>query len=76
MQNKPNLLNAKMNVTSLITVEYENIANCKLCENKAKTKPIKAKTNPIRTQNKPNQTQFPPKFLIIFIVTFVDVIFI
>ena len=42
MQNKPNFLDALMNVTSLITADYENIANCKLCENKANTKPIKA----------------------------------
>jgi len=36
-----------MNVTSLITVEYENIANWKLGENKPNSKPIKANTNPI-----------------------------
>ena len=42
MQNKPNFLDALMNVTSLIPADYENIANCKLCENKANTKPIKA----------------------------------
>jgi len=47
MQNKANFLDAQMNVTSLITVDYENIANSKLRENKPNT-------NPIRTQNKPN----------------------
>jgi len=47
MQNKPNLLNAQMNVRSLITVDYENIANCKLGENKPNSKPIKPNTNPI-----------------------------
>ena len=41
MQNKPNFLDAQMNVTSLITVEYENIANSKLGENKPNTNPIK-----------------------------------
>jgi hypothetical protein len=41
MQNKPNLLHAQMNVTSLTTVDYENTANWKLGENKANTKPIK-----------------------------------
>ena len=40
MQNKPNFLNAQMNLTSLITVDYENIANCKLRENKPNTNPI------------------------------------
>ena len=46
MQNKPNLLNAQMNVSSAITMNYEqktmNYAN--------KNKP---NTNPIRTQSKP-----------------------
>ena len=35
-----------MNVNKVITKDYENIANCKLCENKANTKPNKANTNP------------------------------
>jgi len=39
MQNKANLLNAKMNVTSFYTVDYENKSNWKLGENKANTNP-------------------------------------
>ncbi len=31
-----------MNVTSLITADYENFANCRLSENKPNSKPIKA----------------------------------
>jgi len=50
MQNKANLLDALMNVTSFYTVDYENIANWTLGENKPNTKPISA-------QNKPKQTQ-------------------
>ena len=42
MQNKANLQNAQMNVTSFLTKEYENISNCTLAENKANTKPNKA----------------------------------
>jgi len=34
MQNKPNLLDNQMNVISVITKDYENIANFKLCEYK------------------------------------------
>ncbi len=34
MQNKPNFWKSQMNVTSLITVDYENIANWTLGENK------------------------------------------
>jgi len=40
MQNKPNLLDALMKVTSFYTVDYENKSNWKLGENKANTKPI------------------------------------
>ena len=47
MQNKANLLDTQMNVTSFYTVDYENIANWKLGENKANTKPK-------QSQNKPN----------------------
>jgi len=54
MQNKANLLNAQMNVTSFCTVDYENIANWTLGENKPNSKPIKPNTKPIQTQNKPN----------------------
>ncbi len=50
MQNKANLLDAQMNISSLITVDYENIANWKLGENKPNSKPIKPNTNPKQTQ--------------------------
>ena len=42
MQNKANLPNAQMNVNKVLTRDYENIANFKLGENKANTKPNKA----------------------------------
>ncbi len=35
-QNKPNLLNAQMNVTSVITKDYENERFCRCGENKPK----------------------------------------
>jgi len=57
MQNKVNFLDAKMNVTSLITVDYENIANWTLGKNKANSNPIQTQSKPIQCQNKPNQTQ-------------------
>jgi len=54
-----------MNVKSFHTVDYENIANWKLGENKPNTNPIQTQSNPIspppatkQTQFKPNQTQF------------------
>ncbi|MBA7608622.1 hypothetical protein ES703_15801 [subsurface metagenome] len=57
MQNKANLPDDQMNVSTVITKEYENNSNCKLRENKANTNPIKAnqsQSNPIKCQNKPN----------------------
>jgi len=39
MQNKPNLLDAQMNVTSVLTKYYENERLCRRGENKPKTNP-------------------------------------
>jgi len=36
MQNKPNLLNAQMNVSSFITMDYENVHLLERRKNKAK----------------------------------------
>ncbi len=41
MQNKPNLLDGQMNVTSLIIADYENKSNWKLGQNKPNTNPLK-----------------------------------
>ncbi len=41
MQNEPNFQKSQMNVTSLITVDYENNSNWTLGENEPKTNPIK-----------------------------------
>jgi hypothetical protein len=64
MQNKPNLLNTQMSVSSALAKTYENNLCSRLLENKPNTKPIKANTNPKQTQNKPNtnpiQTQTNP----------------
>ena len=73
MQNKPNLLNAQMNVTSFYTVDYENDNTFRLPENKPNTNPISEKpkmnlnfysTKNYKNerlcrcgQNKPKQTQ-------------------
>jgi len=45
MQNKPNLLDAQMNVNPYITTDYENKYNWTFSENKPNSNPI--------------QTQFP-----------------
>jgi len=41
MQNKPNLLDAQMNVISILTTDYENKYNWTLGENKPNSNPIK-----------------------------------
>jgi len=50
MQNKPNLLNAQMNVTSFYTKDYEN-------ERLRRA----GKTNPIQSQYKPKTNPIPEK---------------
>ncbi len=42
MQNKPNLPEVQMNITSLLTRKYENKSNWTLGENKPNSNPIKA----------------------------------
>ena len=39
MQNKPNLLDAQMNISSLIRMRYENLSDWTLSENKPNFKP-------------------------------------
>jgi len=41
MQNKPNLPNAQINVSSVLTKDYENVPLRRCAENKANSKPIK-----------------------------------
>jgi len=50
LQNKPNLLNAQMNVTSVLTKDYENKRLC----GRGQNKPNQTQLNPI----KPNRSQF------------------
>ncbi len=62
MQNKPNLLNAEMNVSKDYTGDYENKYLRRNRKNKPNSNPIQsqfeAKTNPIKPKTNPNQTQF------------------
>ncbi len=46
MQNKPNLLNAQMNVNTVTTKDYENKWLCTRGQNKPKTKPKQTQSNP------------------------------
>ena len=46
MQNKANFPDAQMNVNKVLSRDYENNSNCKLCKNKANTNPIRTQSNP------------------------------
>jgi len=48
MQNKANFRKAQMNISKVLTRDYENIANCKQCKNKPNSNPIKPNTKPIK----------------------------
>jgi len=54
MQNKPNLLNAQINISTAITMDYVNIRLRSRFKNKAK----QTQFYTICAENKPNQTQF------------------
>jgi len=41
MQNKPNFLDAQMNVSFILTTNYENISDWSLGQNKPNSNPIK-----------------------------------
>ncbi|MHC4694451.1 MAG: hypothetical protein ACYS67_17050 [Planctomycetota bacterium] len=59
MQNKPNFLGDQMNVSSFITMNYEQrTMNCEIKTNPIQTQ-FKPNSNPIQSQFKPKQTQFP-----------------
>jgi len=62
--NKPNLLNALMNVNKVLTKDYENIANCRLCKNKPNTNPIKPNFPAPRGKTNPNKPNFKPGMII------------
>ena len=70
MQNKPNLLDAQMSVTSVRTRNYEDFRLYGCRKNKPNSKPKQTQSKPIKpyqsqfqTQNKPNQTQFQTRHL-------------
>jgi len=70
MQNKPNLLNAQMNINKVLTKDYENARLRGPPKNKANSKPIQSQFMPKQTQYKANfntkyakQTQIKPNLV-------------
>jgi len=62
MQNKPNLPDTQMNVSSAITMNYEQLTMNYANKNKPNSKPIEPKTNPKQTQFKANTNPNKPNF--------------
>jgi len=50
MQNKPNVKDAKMNVSAYFARRYAQVRHLVIEKNKANSNPIKAKTKPKQTQ--------------------------
>ena len=59
MQNKPNLLNAQMNITSVNTMNYEQLTMNYANKNKPNSKPKQTQTNPISIQKNWPAAGFP-----------------
>ena len=66
LQNKPNFLDNQMNVSSFITMNYEQRTMNYEIKNKPKTNPIqtqfKANSKPIQSQYEPNTNPKKPNF--------------
>ena len=56
MRNKPNLPNAQMNVSSLLTKDYENERLRRHRKNKPNQTQFEAQSNPIKANSKPKQS--------------------
>jgi hypothetical protein len=59
LQNEPNFQKSQMNVTDLLTREYEKKDTWWSGKNEPKTNPNEPNSNPKQSQFKPKQTQFP-----------------
>ncbi|MHC4110456.1 MAG: hypothetical protein ACYSUY_05230, partial [Planctomycetota bacterium] len=60
MQNKPNFLDAQMNVNKVLTKDYDKMDTWASGKNKANSNPIQSQSNPIKANKTPKQTQTNP----------------
>jgi hypothetical protein len=59
--NKPNFRKSQMNVSKVITTDYDNMDTWSIGKNKPNSNPIQTQSNPIKAQKMQKQTQFKPK---------------
>jgi hypothetical protein len=71
--NKPNFRKSQMNVTKVITSDYEEMDTWSIRKNKPNSNPIQTQFKANQTQNKPNtkpkQTQFHTNFALLKLVS-------
>ncbi|MDH4241369.1 MAG: hypothetical protein OEW48_17560 [Phycisphaerae bacterium] len=58
MQNKANFRKSQVNVTKVLTTDYDQMDTWSIRKNKAKQSQFKANSNPIKANKMPKQTQF------------------
>ena len=61
MQNEPNFRKSQVNVTTLLTRNYEQMDTWSIRKKQSQTNPNKPKTNTILANKTPERTQFKPK---------------
>ena len=62
MQNKANFQKVKLNVTKVLTTDYDQMDTWLSGKKQSQLKPIKANSKPIKANIIPKQTQFKPNF--------------
>ena len=62
MQNKANFQKVKLNVTKVLTTDYDQMDTWLSGKKQSQLKPIKANSKPIKANIMPKQTQFKPNF--------------
>ena len=60
MQNKANFQKVKLNVSKVLTKDYDQLDTWSIRKNEPKTNPNEPKTNPIKANILPKQSQFKP----------------
>jgi hypothetical protein len=65
LQNKPNFRKSQVNVTEVLTTNYEQLDTWSIRKNKPNTKPIQTQFKANQSQNKPNTNPNKPNFKIL-----------
>jgi hypothetical protein len=61
MQNKANFRKVKLNVTTVLTKDYDKMDTWSIGKNKPNSNPIQTQSNPIKANSKPIKANIMPK---------------